>query len=503
MSSFKSIHMKYYLVLFSSIIISLSYGQSWEYIQDKEGFREIFSHGVEFESGKLLTVSFESLLVDSTNSYQISHLRIFDVLNGKLISEKSYKIDSLSTVLSLIYYSETNNRFIIIGEAHTIELNNRRGYFLSTVWDENLNFISDTIIRLEPFNQNNVLWCLSSDIHNKDEFVTIGYYNDNPENLLSHLKFFLAKITTDGKIAKTKWYPMFDQNDQEHSLNVPHPSIFYDKEIDSYVLLGSMVYYLDDSFKIIKSIFSRDFDEYESGVLGLSFLFNDKYLATCRYNDGYNFGVGFFNREVEYEKGINLSDQTESFIQDFSFARQNLDWIDTSAIFIAQHDILKFYFTVAKVNSDLEPYWIKYFGKNDTITNFGWSVIATSDGGCVLAGGIAENSWPGSITNLLTGWLLKLDSEGNHVSTTDTPNSNWEITVFPNPSSGDFRIDLTGVSGESELRLYDLQGREIRKYDHLNEGENDFDFSYLSSGMYIWKLMCKGEEIGNGKWVKR
>ncbi|MEZ4909215.1 MAG: hypothetical protein R2771_16585, partial [Saprospiraceae bacterium] len=410
--------MKYLLFVFLTFIFSSTFGQSWEYIQDKEGYNEIFIHGVEHNQNSILTVSVESFDVDSTKSLNISHLRIFDLNSGKLMKETTYKIDSLSTALTWIYHSEANNRFIIIGEAHSTETGNRRGYFLSTVWDENLNFISDTIVRLEPLNQNYVMWYQSGDNHNKDEFMTIGYFNNNPDNLISKLKIFIAKISTDGKIKQTKWYPLFNPDDQEQELSVPHPSIFYDKKINSYVLMGSMVYFLDDSLNILNYIYSQDFHDYNNGLIGLSAIFNDKYLATSRYNEGSNFGVCFYNRDIQYEKGINLADETETAIQEFSFGRQNIDWIDTSAIFVAQHELLKFYFTVAKLNSNLEPYWIKYFGKNDTITNYGWSVIATSDGGCVLTGGIGESSWPGSISSFMSGWLFKLDSEGNHISST-------------------------------------------------------------------------------------
>ncbi|MEZ4908891.1 MAG: T9SS type A sorting domain-containing protein [Saprospiraceae bacterium] len=462
----------------------------------QEGYSEIFKHGVEFEPGRLLTVSAESFDQGADNNFQISHLRIVNLLNGEIINEVEYKIDSLSTSLSYIYFSETNNNIIVVGEAHSTEIGNRRGYFLTTVWDKSLNKITDTIVNLYPINENNVLWYLMGDKVNKNELSIIGFYNADPVNLFLHYKVFLAKISLDGKIVTTNWYSAFD-------FNVHHPSIFYDSAISEYVLMGAMTCYLDSNLNLIDCIYAEDISEHYNGNLGISSIFNDKYLTTIQYKSGTDRGIGLYNRDLSIEKGINLSDISDSSSIDFTFARQNYDWIDTNSIFVGQQDLMTFYLTIARVNSKLDPFWIKYIGRNDTIFNYGWSVIATSDGGCVLTGGVGEALSPGYIQGLLSGWLLKLDSEGNHISSTTMPNNNWEITVFPNPSIGDFRIDLGGEIGGSELHLYDLQGRELEKYKNLSEGENDFDFSELVSGVYIWNLMRKGEVIGKGKWVKK
>ncbi|MDV7401217.1 hypothetical protein RZS08_57910, partial [Arthrospira platensis SPKY1] len=70
-----------------------------------------------------------------------------------------------------------------------------------------------------------------------------------------------------------------------------------------------------------------------------------------------------------------------------SFFIQNFDFIDTSQIFFGAFSMWVEYFGVSKVNSNMEPYWLKYFSRDDDVQHVVWSVVATSDGGCVMTGG--------------------------------------------------------------------------------------------------------------------
>jgi len=100
-------------------------------------------------------------------------------------------------------------------------------------------------------------------------------------------------------------------------------------------------------------------------------------------------------------------------------------------------------------------------------------------------------------------WMQKFYSDGNTVSTIE-PNLNvWAITVYPNPSAGDFNIKIEGDSHDAKLMMYDLQGRMIESISGLNQGDNTMHFDNIPAGMYVWKLYNKDRELGSGKWVKR
>jgi hypothetical protein len=181
---------------------------------------------------------------------------------------------------------------------------------------------------------------------------------------------------------------------------------------------------------------------------------------------------------------------------------RNFDFIDTSAIFVGTQSYDSEYYTIAKVNSDLKPYWIKYFSEKDSIAHAVIGVTATSDGGFMTYGIKGKKGDFLYIPYEYGSWAIKLDANGNTVSTKDPGSDAWEITVFPNPSAGDFKIEISGQSSDAKLLLFDIQGREVKRYTDLNTGTNTFIFDNLQTGTYIWKLLSKDKEIGEGKWVK-
>lgn len=466
---------------------------TWEYNWKKEGKREIMIHSIEFERGKLISISVESdLNKTDTNSLAKSIIRFHDIDSGKIEKEVTYKIDTLSTTLSWVFYNENDKRFIIVGEAHTTELPLRRGYFFSTTWDKNLNFISDTIVKLEPLNEGNVLWYIMGYKKSENELIVFGTYNNYLEQLGKNRKQLLINIDSNGNIKINNW---FKRN------SGPIASIFYDSELNKFVLISSMTYYLDYDFKIIDSLPSFDIGHYYSGFGGRHSNFDEnKYLITVRFDDaGYARGLAFFDRNLNFLKGIKI--ETLESDWDFPFARQNLDYIDTSEIYFGVQNSNLTYYSVGKVNSNLDPYWIKYFSLSDPDRHYVWSITATLDGGCIIVGAKGQD-FENEIPNDLSAWAIKLDADGNTVSTKDPGSDAWEITVFPNPSSGDFKIDISGQSSDAKLLLFDIQGREVKRYTDLHTGTNTFIFDNLPQGTYIWKLLNKEKEIGNGKWVK-
>ncbi len=465
---------------------------TWEYNWKKEGIREIMIHSIEFERGKLISVSVESDLIKTdTNSFAKSIIRFHDIESGKIEKEITYKIDSLSTTLSWVFYNENEKRFVIVGEAHTTELPLRRGYFFSTTWDKNLNFISDTIVKLEPENEGNVLWYIMGYKKSGNELIVTGIFNNDKNRLDKNRKQLLIKLNNDGQIIINKWF--------KRSTLIS--SIFYDPKINMFILFSSMTYYLDSNLTIIDSIYSFDALEHFSGIAGKYVYFDDnKYLISARFDDdGYERGLALFDRNLKFLKGIKA--ELQEWDYDFPFGRQSFDYIDTTEIFFGVQNSNLTYYSVGKVNSNLDPYWIKYFSLSDSDRHYVWSLTATQDGGCVIVGAKGQD-FENEIPKDLSAWAIKLDSDGNTVSTKDTGSNEWEITVFPNPSSGDFKIDIAGQPNDTQLVLYDIQGRVLKSYDHLPEGTNTFIFDDLPTGTYIWKLLTKEKEIGDGKWVK-
>lgn len=466
---------------------------TWEFNRNNdEVMFENINHSLEYIKGSLVSISTEVYQSNDPLKENLHNSNIFiqDLKTGEIVKESHYSIDTLSVAFGWIFYNEESKNFIIAGEAHNTTLSTRRGYFILTKWDSDLNFISDTLVKLEPFHENNVIWILTGNHKKENEWVIIANYNDNKDIPVLNSKLLLIKIKKEGKIEKFKYY-------HQNGFTGNHTSIFFDDSENQYILFRGETYFLNTDFEKVDSLTTLDAINYYSGLTGLSIKFNqEKYLVSARFGD-YEQGLAFFNKNLNFVKGIKILRQNDTY--DFTFSKQNFDYIDTSEIYFGVQDKFLDYFAVAKVNSNLEPYWIKYYSVNDELAHYAWNIIATSDGGCVVAGS------KGSLySNPLkrTAWAIKLDANGNTVSTKDPGSDAWEITVFPNPSSGDFKIDISGQSLDAKLLLFDIQGREVKRYTDLHTGTNTFIFDKLPQGTYIWKLLTQEKEIGDGKWVK-
>ncbi len=73
---------------------------------------------------------------------------------------------------------------------------------------------------------------------------------------------------------------------------------------------------------------------------------------------------------------------------------------------------------------------------------------------------------------------------------------------YPNPSSGPFTLDISVSSGNADIRIYDMQGRNVYVQHDVTDGVTTIDLSSLIVGTYIYKVFKGSKEIGSGKWVK-
>ena len=73
-----------------------------------------------------------------------------------------------------------------------------------------------------------------------------------------------------------------------------------------------------------------------------------------------------------------------------------------------------------------------------------------------------------------------------------------DIRIYPNPVKDYFFIECNNLI---QIKLYDMLGREVLN-QHINE-KSLINISHLINGLYIIKLLSKGEIIGNSKIVKQ
>ncbi len=99
----------------------------------------------------------------------------------------------------------------------------------------------------------------------------------------------------------------------------------------------------------------------------------------------------------------------------------------------------------------------------------------------------------------LEGWSLEICTAMPKlgVESKEMPN----LVVYPNPTSGMFTIDFRGESDVTEVMLYDILGREIKRETFKNSSYNfrtTLNYQNISPGIYILKI-----KNGNHQGVRR
>ena len=82
----------------------------------------------------------------------------------------------------------------------------------------------------------------------------------------------------------------------------------------------------------------------------------------------------------------------------------------------------------------------------------------------------------------------------NAVLSSDSFANNKGVKVYPNPSNGVINLNIANFSGNLNIQLFDINGREVYKSNVSNFSiEKSINISQLQSGIYILKL--EGEQL--------
>lgn len=92
---------------------------------------------------------------------------------------------------------------------------------------------------------------------------------------------------------------------------------------------------------------------------------------------------------------------------------------------------------------------------------------------------------------------------GHPLTTSVTDIVNTEVSVYPNPFTDNvtFSIGKAVTLSNAEIHIYDVVGKEVKLISNVQSHELTIDRTGLSSGMYVYKLINKGELIGSGKLI--
>jgi hypothetical protein len=182
----------------------------------------------------------------------------------------------------------------------------------------------------------------------------------------------------------------------------------------------------------------------------------------------------------------------------------NLSFLNPSNIFlggVANQDfggIFSYntsYILLGNLDSSFNLKWQKEYGGDEYYMV--WSVIATTDGGCIVGASTNDYATQGDQRDI---YILKVDSVGIVTGIINNPpNKYQEIVVYPNPGSELIYIETQLKN--SVFNLYDLTGREVRRQE-LSPGRNSIPVQYLISGLYVYKVIQNSQVKEIGKWIK-
>ncbi len=77
------------------------------------------------------------------------------------------------------------------------------------------------------------------------------------------------------------------------------------------------------------------------------------------------------------------------------------------------------------------------------------------------------------------------------------------ITIYPNPTQGQLRVELTGkdVPPGARIFLYNLSGALVRQWNNIS-GMNTVDISEQPVGTYIMRIVLDNETVSTWRIIK-
>ncbi|MBI9036959.1 MAG: T9SS type A sorting domain-containing protein [Bacteroidales bacterium] len=148
-----------------------------------------------------------------------------------------------------------------------------------------------------------------------------------------------------------------------------------------------------------------------------------------------------------------------------------------------------------KLDTNLNIVWQKYYG-GDAYYNL-WSLLATQDGGCVMAGTKYDHQTQNEERDV---YILKVNEDGLIAWVHDIPKVTEEILIYPNPGIDRFFIKTLKVNLTFEL--FDSYGRQKIRQKITNQNTT-INTSMLNPGIYFYRFINENNKIiKTGKWIK-
>jgi hypothetical protein len=75
-----------------------------------------------------------------------------------------------------------------------------------------------------------------------------------------------------------------------------------------------------------------------------------------------------------------------------------------------------------------------------------------------------------------------------------------DISLFPNPNNGTFKLQVDSEIENGELILFNSLGQKVHE-QKIVQGENNIKTNFLAIGLYNYVILENKKQVGNGKIV--
>jgi hypothetical protein len=348
-------------------------------------------------------------------------------------------------------------------------------------------------------------------------FANLAIYNSVSEDTINHNFLLVSNEYIDNSKPLTKTtFRRFDYQCEQIKLTEYNTADFLCNIISIPNSQNKMICGL--SFYIISNTEDNIVEEYllpsNLGWQGnIRWLKDSTYLHVGR--DGNQIGACLFEVGKPAKKIVLLKKRIDDIqYSEYPSFLKSVDFITPNKIFVSGVSNLGFDITnnleskekskiiITQFNENLDSNWIRYYGDDAYFTPL--SMLATSDGGCVVIASRYDNTKP----NQTSLYIIKVNDKGSVTATTNIPDEYTQLIAYPNPGSEMICIKIPSQGIENnqsiDFELFDTQGKKVLSTSQITTDNKEIKINIeipLSSGLYIFVLKKNRQILGTGKWV--
>jgi hypothetical protein len=464
-----------------SIITFFAYSQEFEYLSILPE-TQIGTNVIETDDGDFIIGISKGPVFGAVYSFRLVKLNN----QGTLIHEIELPNDTFH--LSISAMIKQGSGFVAIGQSTNLYTNQHFLWFGQ--FDNNLTLIQS---KKYSFDLNYAFLIAKEDTDGN--FVIAGSRTD-----LGGSPFlpFIIKIDNNGNLINSKI---------NFNINAQFVTDFLIREDTlGYIFFGFDLLVLDSAYNIS---YLKDIPYTLRTQGNIKYLNDSTYIFSGKQHTDLSTlssirDIGIATSDLQLNPLTNRFFGLQDTI-DFPAAFQSLDVMNNKIYCggIANLSLYKYpvsdypsHFVLAQYDSVLNQQWLKYYGGDAYYIMF--SLLATSDGGCIMVG----HRYDFNVNNKLDLYILKVDANGNAITSTAIPLENEIITnIYPNPFMDYFKIE-TEANKTLSFQLFNATGQLIRQENFYNNLTIN-DLSMLSKGVYFYTIVDGNRVLKAGKVLKQ